>query len=257
MVSKTRLVDHCRRTGVPPAKTNIQNITEYYKTTSNYRLNEAMFARFVVLVEGESEELALPEYLRSAELDCDLRGVSVIAVEGKNQIPKYWRLFSAFKIPLLVLFDNDDDGTDGNGVSRAKRKSNENLATCFGLLLDQILHSESWAELQSVNQPETTLIILGNDFETAIEADYQNDWDFGDLTYTEIVHEANDIIKPVNKNQGKGLIARYVARKIISSKPNYCPAFIRRVADLVNIELGFAVSASSDSGTANDENIPF
>ena len=257
MVSMAKLVAHCRRTGVPSQKTNVQNITEYYKTTSNYRLNEAMFARFMVLVEGESEELALPEYLRAAGLDCDLRGVSVIAVEGKNQIPKYWRLFSAFKIPLLVLFDNDDDGTDGDGASRATRTSNENVATCFGLQIDQILHSESWAELQSINQPETTLIILGNDFETAIEADYQNDWDVGGATYTEIVQEAKEIIKPVNKNQGKGLIARYVARKILSSNPTYCPAFIRRIAELVNAELGFAVSASGDSGTETEEDVPF
>jgi putative ATP-dependent endonuclease of the OLD family len=241
MVSKTNLVAHCRRTGVPPAKTNVQNITEYYKTTSNYRLNEGFFARFVILVEGESEELTLPEYLRAVGLDCDLRGVSVIAVEGKNQIPKYWRLFSAFKTPLLVLFDNDDDGNDNNGNSRDKRKSNENVATCFGLQLDQILHSESWAEVQSVSQPETPLVILGNDFEAAVVIDYTLQWEVGDPDYAEIVEEAKDLIKPVNKDQGKGLIARYVARKILSNKPSYCPGFLRRIADIVNAELGFAV----------------
>jgi putative ATP-dependent endonuclease of the OLD family len=243
MVRKTDLVAHCRRTGVPSAKTNVGNITEYYKTTSNYRLNETLFARFVILVEGESEELALPEYLRAAGLDCDLRGVSVIAVEGKNQIPKYWRLFSAFRIPLLVLFDNDDDGTDNNGNSHDKRKSNENVATCFGLQLDQILHSESWAEVQSVSQPETPLMILGNDFESALEMDYTLQWEVGDPDFAGLVQEAKDLIKTVNKNQGKDLIARYVARKILSSKPIYCPEFIRRIAELVNAELGFSVSA--------------
>ena len=241
MVSKAKLVEHCHSTGVLAAKATVGNVSEYYKTTSNYRLNEALFARFVVLVEGETEELALPEYLRAAGLDCDLRGVSVIAVEGKNQIPKYWRLFSAFKIPLLVLFDNDDDGTDGNRASRAKRKSNENVATCFGLQLDQILHSEVWGEIQSISQPETTLIILGDDFETAVEADYSNDWDFGDATFAEMVQDAKDLMKPVNNNQGKGLIARYVARKILSNKPNYCPKFTRRIAEIVNAKLGFSV----------------
>ena len=250
MVDRAKLVKHCRRTGVPLAKTNVENITEYYKSTSNYRLNEALFARFVILVEGESEELALLEYLRAAGLDCDLRGVSVIAVEGKNQIPKYWRLFSAFNIPLIVLFDNDDDGTEN------KRKSNENVATCFGLQLDQILHSESWAEVQSVSQPETTLIILGNDFEAALEVDYRLQWDIGEPDFTEVVQEAKDLIRPVNKNQGKGLIARYVARKILSTKPTYCPKFLRRIADLVNSSLGFAVS-TSDSAVEDGEDIPF
>jgi putative ATP-dependent endonuclease of OLD family len=257
MVSKTKLVAHCRSTGVPSVKTNVQNITEYYKTTSNYRLNEALFARFVILVEGESEELALPEYLRAAGLDCDLRGVSVIGVEGKNQIPKYWRLFSAFRIPLLVLFDNDDDGTDNNGNSRDKRRSNENVATCFGLQLDQILHSESWAGLRSVSQPETALIILHSDFEAALEVDYRLQCE-PDPDFTEVVQEAKDLIKPVNKNQGKGLIARYVARKILSSKPTYCPVFIRRIADLVNAELGFTMSALEEGAVkVDDEDIAF
>ena len=257
MVSKTKLVAHCRRTGVSATKTNIENISEYYKTTSNYRLNEAMFARFVILVEGETEELALPEYFRAAGLDCDLRGVSVVAVEGKNQIPKYWRLFSAFKIPLLVLFDNDDDATDNNGNDRAMRRSNVNVATCFGLPLDQVLHREPWAEIRSISPPETTLIILGNDFETAVEADYSSGCDFGDATFAEMVQEAKDLIKPVNNNQGKGLIARYVARKILSIKPDYCPEFIRRIADLVNAALGFAVSASSGGRTQDEEDYPF
>lgn len=211
----------------------------------------------MVLVEGETEELAFPEYLRAAGLDCDLRGVSIIAVEGKNQIPKYWRLFSAFKIPLVVVFDNDEDGTDGNGVSRAKRKSNENLATCFGLPLDQICHSEPWVEIQGANQPETTLIILGNDFETAVEADYSSEWDFGDPTLAEMVQEAKDLIKPLNTSQGKGLIARYVARRILSNKPNYCPKFICRIAEIVNTKLGFTASTSGGSAAEDGEDIPF
>ena len=121
--------------------------------------------------------------------------------------------FSA-RLTLLVLFDNDDDGTDGNGASRDKRRSNENVATCFGLRLDQILHSEAWLEVQTVSQPQTILIILGNDFEAAVEADYSSDWDFGDSTFAEMVQEAKGLIKPLNNNQAKGLIARYVARNM-------------------------------------------
>ena len=58
------------------------------------------------------------------------------------------------------------------------------------------------------------------------------------------------------ENQGKGLIARYVARKILSTKPTYCPKFLRRIADLVNSSLGFAVS-TSDSAVEDGEDIPF
>lgn len=222
LVSKAELVEHCYRTGVPEGKATIENITEYYKSTSNYRLNEAFFARFLILVEGETEELALPEYLAAVGLNCDQKGVSVIAVQGKNQIPKYWRLFGKFKIPMLVVFDNDDDGVDAKGSDNQKRKSNKNLASCFGLQLEQILHGKAWDVVTSENEPATPIVILGKEFETAVKQDYENTRTERTPTYEKIEEEAHNIIKPVSKNQAKGLIARYIARRIHSFMPDLC-----------------------------------
>jgi putative ATP-dependent endonuclease of the OLD family len=238
MVTKERLVERCAKTGVSANKTSVANIGEYYKTTSNYRLNEAFFARFVILVEGETEELALPEYLHAAGLDCDMRGVSVIAVEGKNQLPKYWRLFGAFKIPMLMLFDNDDDDEGGK-----KRLSNKNLCDCFNLKLMQILHSSEWVELETGNQPVTPIISLKRDFETALNADYARGLEAGQPTLAQVISEGKQVIKPVSDSQAKGLIARYVARKIQTIKPGYCPEFLRRVSTIVNTKLGFTAPA--------------
>lgn len=239
LVSKAELVEHCYRTGVPEGKATIENITEYYKSTSNYRLNEAFFARFLILVEGETEELALPEYLAAGGLDCDQKGVSVIAVQGKNQIPKYWRLFGKFKIPMLVVFDNDDDGVDAKGSDNQKRKSNKNLASCFGLQLEQILHGKAWDVVTSENEPATPIVILGKEFETAVKQDYENTRTERTPTYEKIEEEAHNIIKPVSKNQAKGLIARYIARRIHSFMPDYAPQFVKRIAEIVKEELGF------------------
>ncbi len=239
LVTKEKLVKHCIGSGVPDKKTASANISEYYKTTSNFRLNEAFFARFIILVEGETEELALPEYLQAAGLDCDMRGVSVVAVDGKNQIPKYWRLFTAFGVPLLVLFDNDDDGTEAKGNEKNKRKSNKNLAACFGLPLEQILHQQPWIEIESARLPRTPLEILRKDFETAVRVDYDLVCDFTDLDYSRLEQEAKDVIRPTSPGQGKGLIARYVARRLIASKPGYCPEFAKRIATIVNRHLGF------------------
>ncbi|MEQ2130147.1 AAA family ATPase [Caldanaerobacter subterraneus KAk] len=239
LVSKAELVEHCYRTGVPEGKATIENITEYYKSTSNYRLNEAFFARFLILVEGETEELALPEYLAAVGLNCDQKGVSVIAVQGKNQIPKYWRLFGKFKIPMLVFFDNDDDGVDAKGSDNQKRKSNKNLASCFGLQLEQILHGKAWDVVTSENEPATPIVILGKEFETAVKQDYENTRTERTPTYEKIEEEAHNIIKPVSKNQAKGLIARYIARRIHSFMPDYAPQFVKRIAEIVKEELGF------------------
>ena len=200
-------------------------------------MNEAFFAKCVILVEGETEELALPEYLRAAGLDCDMRGVSVVAVEGKSQIPKYWRLFTAFGVPLLVLFDNDDDGTDAKGKNKDKRKSNNNLAECFDIPLERILHQQPWIEIESARLPKTPLVILGKDFEAAVRADL--DYNFIDLDYSSLEQEAKAVIKPTSPGQGKGLVARYVARRLIASEPGYCPEFAKRIATFVNHHLGF------------------
>jgi putative ATP-dependent endonuclease of the OLD family len=239
-VTKIQLVEHCRSTGVPPAKTDASNITEYYKTTSNARLNEAFFARFVILAEGETEELVLPEYLKACGLDCDMRGVSVIAVEGKNQIPKYWRLFSAFQIPLLVIFDNDDDG------SGEKRKSNTNLVSCFDVSLEQILAVTSWAQIESARSPRTQLIILKNNFETAMRNDFSAQY----AGYDDFVAAATALIRPVHPGQGKGLIARYVARQLLAAHLDYKPAFVSAIASHVNDRLGFRGATQGGSGTA-------
>lgn len=256
LVTKAALVEHCYKTGVPEGKATIENITEYYKSTSNHRLNEAFFARFVILVEGETEELALPEYLAAAGLDCDRRGVSVIAVQGKNQIPKYWRLFSKFGIPMLVIFDNDDDGTDNLGKDNPKRKSNKNLATCFGLSLEQILHKKPWDKMKSASEPETIILVLGKDFETAVRKDYERVAGLEDPTFDDIERQARDLIKPTSRDQGKGLIARYVARQIHTFMPGYAPEFARYIADVVNEMLGFSNTVEEQTQLENDIQSP-
>nr|PZN03582.1 MAG: hypothetical protein DIU66_07060 [Bacillota bacterium] len=238
LVTKQDLLEHCHATGVPENKATLDNITEYYKSTSNFRLNEAFFARFVILVEGETEELALPEYLAAAGLDCDRRGVSVIAVQGKNQIPKYWRLFSKFGIPMIVVFDNDDDGVDSKGNSNAKRKSNINLAKCFGLSLEQILHTKTWDKTESKREPKTILVILSKDFETAVKKDYESRIvGYNYLSFDDMEKEAVDLIKPVSRNQAKGLIARYIARRIHTFMPEYAPEFVHYIAGIINEQL--------------------
>jgi putative ATP-dependent endonuclease of OLD family len=233
LVTKDELVQHCKKTGVPTGKTSTENIREYYKSTSNYRLNEAFFARFVILVEGESEELALPEYFRAAGLDCDMKGVSIIPVQGKNQLPKYWRLFSAFRIPLLVMFDNDDDGTG------AKRSSNKNLCSCFGVPLDSVLHASDWTILKSTNHPQTPLLIAKQDFETTVRIDYEKHRKEGQPSWEQLLAEAKQIVRPTSDDQGKGLIARYIARKLVSGSPAYYPSFIASTVTLIHEALGF------------------
>lgn len=97
-IGRQKMVDFAVKTGAPAQKVSVDNIRHFYKTTSNHRLNEGFFARCLVLVEGETEELAIPEFMSVVGIDCDAFGISILEVKGKNQIPKYWRLYASFGI---------------------------------------------------------------------------------------------------------------------------------------------------------------
>jgi putative ATP-dependent endonuclease of OLD family len=198
--SKEKLRAKCIETGVSEIKVSLESLTEYYKTTSNYQLNEGFFSRCLILVEGETEEMAFPELLSEQGIDCDSMGISIIGVNGKNQVPKYWRLYSQFAIPIIVVIDDDSN-----------ENSNKNIASCFGLNEEDILVDEHnhFKVLQSVAVPETKLLVLKKDFETAFKQELEK---LESGFYDSLENQAKDLINPIKKQQ-KGTIARYIVRK--------------------------------------------
>jgi len=223
-VSKRNLVDYAIKTGVPEKKTSIENIQPFYKTTSNPRLNEGFFARCLILVEGETEELALPEYLTVLGVDCDAFGISIIEVKGKNQIPKYWRLYSAFQIPIIVIFDNDN--------CESKQSSNKNIATCFGLTIEDIVNDvDGYKHIITTNEIcETDILILEKDFESAVKNDLIKKG--YDSLYQSLETQAKELIKPL-KDQQKGIIAREIARNIQGQIGDYVPDFVNHLSETI------------------------
>jgi putative ATP-dependent endonuclease of OLD family len=200
--TKEKLRNHCIATGVPEEKVTIESLSEYYRTTSNYQLNEGFFARCLVLVEGETEEMALPELLQENDIDSDSLGISIIGVNGKNQIPKYWRLYSQFGIPIIIVMDNDN--------SEKKKSSNKNIASCFNIDINDITDNvEILKVIQSNTEAATRLIVLEKDFETSFEKEVEA---ISAGCYKTFEEEAKELIKPIGKQQ-KGVIARYIVRK--------------------------------------------
>lgn len=197
--SKQALVDKCIATGVPEGKTTLESITEYYRTTSNYRLNEGFFSRCLILVEGETEEMAFPELLSKFAIDCDSIGISIISVNGKNQIPKYWRLYSQFQIPIIAVFDDDNS-----------ENSNNNISACFGIDPDEILVPDGnyFKTMTSTSLPNTEMVIMKKDFENSFKHELEL-LEVG--LYDQLAAEAKELIKPI-RNQQKGAVARYIVR---------------------------------------------
>lgn len=235
LVSKASLVKHCVDTGVPADKVTQDNIAPFYRVTANPKLNEAFFARYLVLVEGETEELALPVFLSEMGIDCDLLGVSVLGVGGKNQIPRYWRLFSKFSLGMVVMFDNDQ---------KKDKNSNKNIATCMGLNeTDFTTEVNTFKTLRAARTHASLLVVLEHDYETALRKDYA-EWaqaGSGDPKAIDAFEtEARELIRPEG-SQSKGLIARHVARRLSETAPEFVPAFIdpiaERLAKFLGVEL--------------------
>jgi len=62
----------------------------------------------IILTEGITEEILLPEFARICGCDFDKNAIHIISAGGKNQVVKYfYRLYENLKIPVFILLDND------------------------------------------------------------------------------------------------------------------------------------------------------
>ena len=79
---------------------------------------ELYFARFVLLVEGDSERIVLPKLAESLDLLIDPAFVAIVPLGGRH-VQHFWRLLTDLGIPFATLLDLDL-GRDGGGFGRVK-----------------------------------------------------------------------------------------------------------------------------------------
>lgn len=69
--------------------------------------SELFLARAAILVEGQTERLALPFVFQALGYDPDREGISIIECGGKPNIPVIARVARAVGVPFLVVHDRD------------------------------------------------------------------------------------------------------------------------------------------------------
>ena len=79
---------------------------------------ELYFARFVILVEGDSERIVLPRLAEALDLLIDPAFVAIVPLGGRHVI-HFWRLLKGLGIPHATLLDLDL-GRSGAGWGRIK-----------------------------------------------------------------------------------------------------------------------------------------
>ena len=71
--------------------------------------SDMLFARAVLLVEGQAELFAFPSLARTIGYDFDRSGISVVFVNGKGNFDTYHYILHAFEIPHVIFADGDDN----------------------------------------------------------------------------------------------------------------------------------------------------
>ncbi|MFT8306901.1 ATP-dependent nuclease [Acetobacter malorum] len=125
---------------------------------------ELYFARFVLLVEGDSERIVLPRLAEALDLLIDPAFVAIVPLGGRH-VQHFWQLLTHLGIPHATLLDLDL-GREGGGFGRVKTaieklidvgvKKETLLAIKGGVLSD-----DSFAKMHTRQDPENLEILPG------------------------------------------------------------------------------------------------
>lgn len=190
-ISAADLAQHCVLHGAPKHLVNEQTVLPFYAASSTSEILSGLFARKVILVEGPTEQLALPVYLRRVGLDTDRQGIAIIPVFGKGNLARWWRFFSAYDIPTYVIFDNDSKD-DKRAIKRI-----DALRT-LGVPVEDVegyITANEWII-------EDTFAVFGVDFETVLKQHFP--------LYEQMEQRAHATLHTT----AKPLVARFVAEHI-------------------------------------------
>jgi putative ATP-dependent endonuclease of OLD family len=187
-LTKQGLADYCKENGSHPQRTTPKTILPFYANQSTQEILNGFFAKKVVLVEGQTEQLALPVYLGKVGMDVTREGIAIVPVMGKGNLAKWWRLFTAYGIPTYVIFDNDSED------DKTATKRRDVLTTLKLDNADGIISSEDWLIYEG-------LCVFGKDFEATMRANFPG--------YQEKEQKAKDEL-----GDSKPIVARYVANQL-------------------------------------------
>ncbi len=183
------------------------SIRELYSHAYHPNRSEGFFAKSIILVEGATEQYALPIYAEAAGYHLDSLNISVVDSGGKGPMDRLYRIFNELGIPCFMLFDYDKDNGDNNIV----KKSVELLEL-----------------LGEITDPPDAILIRDN------VACFPNKWET-DLALE--IPNIEELTANARKDMGllgdsgKPLIARYIANKLTSQAPPVVPASIHSILE--------------------------
>jgi hypothetical protein len=191
----------------PKEKPTPESLRELYSNAYHPMRAEGFFAKKIILVEGATEQYALPIYAEAYSYPLDNLNIGVVDCGGKGQMDRLYRIFNELGIPCYMLFDYDKHNSE-----------KELLAKSRELLQMANQHSD----------PPNTILIKDN------IACFPNKWET-DLA-TEIpgieilTAEARNILG-LKGDTGKPLVARYIAKVLTARLPAEIPTSLKTIIE--------------------------
>jgi predicted ATP-dependent endonuclease of OLD family len=97
--------------------------------------SELFFASRLLLVEGDTEKLALPAYAARLAIDLDRAGATIVEAGGKTNLMDLAAVATSFGIPTGILFDQDSGEFKDKRAEEARLNADlESLATADQLV---------------------------------------------------------------------------------------------------------------------------
>lgn len=225
------LIEQLGEAGIVGATT--ESIQARLASTFDRSRADGVFASVVVLVEGPSEQMALPVYADAHGFDLDAENVAVVSAGGKTGIPTLYRIFKGLGIPTYVVWDGDRT-TGEHG------ETNTHISAMLGVELDEF--------------PDTTITesfaVWTDDLEAELflqVADYRS---------------LEDAAREIYGGAGKGVLARHCATEICGREA--VPTPLAEVLEHVKALVPVLLPAPADEPAIDlpefvpsDDDIPF
>lgn len=84
-------------------------------------VGDGLFARAVLLVEGQEDRGALQGADDHEQTDLAADGIAVVPVDGKDNLERAYVLYDQLSVPVYVLFDSDNDRGNAQDKQRNQR----------------------------------------------------------------------------------------------------------------------------------------
>lgn len=217
-----KLVPELVALGASEDLTLTETVGAVYEATATYDTLAGFFSRGCVVVEGPTEQLALPVLLARVGLNLLELGVAIVPSSGLSQMAKWVRLFRAYDIPVYAVFDTDSHRSEGDR-EQSRQQGLEVLAalgagSAVSALPDQLT---VWS----------THACFDGNYERAMR-------EMVGAEYTRLEQEAHGVV-----GRSKQLQARYCARHLSDPDDGVAWTQVKNLADAIRAAMPSAPAA--------------